>query len=41
MWFSTWTTIMLIDETIHLFVDGRVGLVKDIWVEYGGFLSRL
>lgn len=26
----------LIDETIQLFVEGRVGLVTDIWIDFGG-----
>ena len=27
----------LVDETIQLFSDGRAGLVKDIWIDCGGF----
>ena len=25
-----------IDETIHLFVPGRAGLIKDVWIDFGG-----
>ncbi len=28
--------IPLIDETIQLFVEGRAGLVVDIWIDFGG-----
>ena len=27
----------LVDETIQLFSEGRAGLVKDIWIDMGGF----
>lgn len=27
----------LVDETIQLFSEGRAGLVKDIWIDCGGF----
>lgn len=30
--------IALTDETIQLFVDGRAGLVKDIWIDTAGFI---
>ena len=28
----------LIDETIQLFVDGRSGQIKDIWIDLAGFV---
>lgn len=28
-----------IDETIQLFVEGRAGMVKDIWIDLGGFCT--
>lgn len=30
--------VALTDETIQLFVDGRAGLVKDVWIDTAGFL---
>lgn len=30
-------TVALTDETIQLFVSGRAGLVKDVWIDMGGF----
>ena len=27
----------LLDETIQLFSEGRAGMVKDIWIDLGGF----
>lgn len=29
--------VPLIDETIQLFVEGRAGQVRDIWIDMGGF----
>jgi len=29
--------IAFIDETIQLFVDGRAGLIIDVWIDFGGF----
>ncbi len=34
----TGLSVALIDETIQLFVNGRAGLVKDIWIDFGGFM---
>lgn len=31
--------VALTDETLQLFVDGRAGLVKDIWIDLGGFIT--
>ena len=28
----------LIDETIQLFVSGRSGQIKDVWIDFGGFI---
>lgn len=28
----------LIDETIQLFVDGRSGQIKDVWIDFAGFV---
>ncbi len=28
----------LIDETLQLFSDGRAALVRDVWIDFGGFL---
>lgn len=30
--------VALTDETLQLFIAGRAGLVKDIWIDFGGFL---
>jgi VanZ family protein len=30
-------TVAVIDETLQLFSDGRAGLVKDVWIDFGGF----
>ena len=30
-------TVALTDETIQLFVSGRAGRVKDVWIDMGGF----
>lgn len=29
----------LADETIQLFVDGRAGQVRDVWIDLGGFCT--
>jgi len=29
--------VALIDETIQLFVDGRSGQIKDVWIDLAGF----
>lgn len=29
--------VSLIDETIQLFVDGRNGAIRDVWIDMGGF----
>lgn len=31
------TMAALIDETIQLFVEGRSGAVRDVWIDLGGF----
>jgi VanZ family protein len=31
--------VALIDETIQLFMAGRAGMVQDIWIDMGGFLT--
>lgn len=28
----------LIDETIQLFISGRSGQIKDVWIDFGGFI---
>ena len=45
MKWRSYSTLMLIgilvaltDETLQLFVDGRAGLVKDIWIDMAGFI---
>lgn len=30
-------TVSLLDETIQLFVDGRNGAIRDVWIDMGGF----
>lgn len=30
-------SVALLDETIQLFVNGRAGSVKDIWIDFAGF----
>lgn len=32
------TGTALVDETIQLFVAGRAGMVRDIWIDLGGFI---
>lgn len=37
--FGTWTA--LADETIQLFVAGRTGQVRDVWIDLGGFCTGM
>ena len=30
-------SVALVDETIQLFVNGRAGSVKDIWIDFAGY----
>ncbi|MEG2857797.1 MAG: VanZ family protein, partial [Clostridia bacterium] len=29
----------LVDETLQLFIDGRAGMVLDIWIDFGGIIA--
>lgn len=31
----------LVDETIQLFIPGRSGAIRDVWIDLGGFLTGL
>ena len=31
----------LVDETIQLFVAGRAGAIRDVWIDLGGFLTGI
>ncbi len=31
-------TAALIDETIQLFVEGRAGMIADVWIDFGGVI---
>lgn len=34
----TGLTAALIDETIQLFVEGRAGMIADVWIDFGGVI---
>lgn len=34
-------TVALMDETLQLFSPGRAGMVQDVWLDLGGFLTGL
>lgn len=36
---GTWAA--LLDETIQLFVDGRAGQLRDVWIDLGGFCTGM
>ena len=29
----------VIDETIQLFVEGRAGMIADVWIDFGGVVT--
>lgn len=33
--------VSLVDETIQLFVEGRSGAIRDVWIDMGGFFIGL
>lgn len=46
LWKKHWSQLLLcgvgaalIDETIQLFVEGRSGAIRDVWIDLGGFCT--